>query len=162
MDDHDLIAPITGKWIKSDGTVVDAAEMIEALYKALVVNKNAGVEVDGMGHVDTVAVTDPDAETANQLSLLRGLLKQLQTKVVTELSGSNALSAVAVTPDDNADLVGGATKGLYLGAAGNVKVDMADGTTVAFIALANGMVHPISVKRVYDTDTTATAILAVY
>lgn len=39
------------------------------------------VEVSGMGQVDTVPVTAPDQETANQLGLLRGILKQTQTGV---------------------------------------------------------------------------------
>jgi len=87
MADISKMAARSGRQLKEDSTAINTAEMIEAIYNALVVNKDAGVEVDGMGQVDTVAVTDPDAETANQLSLLRGLLKQLQTKVVAELSG---------------------------------------------------------------------------
>ena len=79
-----------------------------------------------------------------------------------QLSGSNALGAVAVTPIDTVDLATVPTKGLYVGVAGNVKVDMADGTTVTFTALSSGMIHPISCKRVYDAGTTATSILAVY
>lgn len=79
-----------------------------------------------------------------------------------QLSGSSATQAIAVTPNDAADLASGATKGLYLGGTGNVKVDMADGSTVTFIGLAGGVIHPISVKRIYATDTTATSILAVY
>lgn len=78
------------------------------------------------------------------------------------LSGSNASGAVAVTPSDTTDLATVPTKGLYLGGAGNVKVDMADGTTVTFTALSSGMIHPISCKRVYATGTTTTSILAVY
>ena len=81
---------------------------------------------------------------------------------LVQLSGSNALGAVAVTPSDTTDLATVPTKGIYVGASGDVKVDMADGTTVTFTSLADGMIHPISCKRVYATGTSATGILAVY
>ena len=73
-----------------------------------------------------------------------------------------ATDAASVTPSDSTDLTGGATKGLYIGGAGNIKVDMADGTTITFTALSAGIIHPVSAKRVYATGTTATLILAVY
>lgn len=73
-----------------------------------------------------------------------------------------AQKAVAVTPSDTVDLVNGATKGLYVGGAGNVAVLMQDGSDVAFTALAIGVFHNISVKRVKATGTTATSILALY
>ena len=68
--------------------------------------------------------------------------------------------AVAVTPSDTVDLTNSGF--LYVGAAGDVKVDTSDGDTVTFTALAAGIVHPIRVKRVYSTGTTATNITAVY
>lgn len=70
--------------------------------------------------------------------------------------------AVAVTPDNSNDLVGGATRGLYVGVAGDVNVDMADGGTVLFVAMAAGIVHPISVKRVRVASTDAESIVAIY
>jgi len=69
--------------------------------------------------------------------------------------------AVAVTPSDSADLAK-VSRGLYVGASGDVKVDLASGETVTFVALAAGIVHPLQVRRVYSTDTTATDIVAVY
>ena len=72
-----------------------------------------------------------------------------------------AVGAAAVTPSDSADLTT-ITRALYVGGAGNVKVDMADGTTVTFTALAVGIVHPLRVRRVYSTGTTGTLILAIY
>lgn len=69
--------------------------------------------------------------------------------------------AVAVTPNDGADLAT-VTRGLYVGVAGNVKVDMADGDTVTFVALAAGVIHALRVARVYSTGTTATNIVGVY
>jgi hypothetical protein len=79
-----------------------------------------------------------------------------------QLKNSSAVGAAAVTPSDTTDLTTAPTKGLYIGGSGNVKVDMSDGTTVTFTDLAAGVIHPISCKRVYATDTTATLILAVY
>lgn len=75
---------------------------------------------------------------------------------------SGATGAVAVTPSDTVDLARGATKGIYLGGGGNVKVDLANGDSVTFTGLAGGVIHPISAKRVWATGTTATSILAVY
>lgn len=75
---------------------------------------------------------------------------------------SSASGAVAVTPSDGADLARGATKGLYIGGAGNVAIITSGGDTVTFNGLTIGNIHPISVKRVLATGTTATNIVAVY
>lgn len=75
---------------------------------------------------------------------------------------SSGTGAVAVTPSDSTDLTRGATKGLYIGGAGNVAVITSGGDTVTFNAITIGNVHPISVKRVLATGTTATNIVAVY
>lgn len=73
-----------------------------------------------------------------------------------------AASAVAITPSDSVDLET-PTRGLYVGAAGNVKVDMVDnGTAIVFTGLAAGVIHPIRCKRVYSTGTSATGLVGVY
>ena len=51
-------------------------------------------------------------------------------------------------------------RGLYVGGSGSVTVTMADGTSVAFPALASGVIHPICGTHV--TAATATSIVAVY
>ncbi len=79
-------------------------------------------------------------------------------------------SALTVTPSDTTNLVppsgdaNKATRGLLIGGAGTVKVDMADATTVTmtFPATACGLLIPVAVKKVYATGTTATAIVAFY
>jgi hypothetical protein len=71
-----------------------------------------------------------------------------------------AKSAANVSPNDTINI--NETKGLYVGASGDVKADMWDGTTVTFTALSAGVTHPLSVKRVYATGTTATGIVALY
>lgn len=51
-------------------------------------------------------------------------------------------------------------RGLYIGGAGNVSINMPNGTgPVVLTALAVGVWHPIRVKDVLSTSTTATAIL---
>lgn len=74
---------------------------------------------------------------------------------------SPAEHAFAITPHDTNNL-SYTTRGLYVGAAGNVKVIMTGGETVTFTALAAGMFHPIRCTRVFATDTTATGIVGVY
>ena len=69
--------------------------------------------------------------------------------------------AAAVTPDDSNDLTN-VTRGVYVGASGNVKVDLLGGSTVTFSGLAAGVVHPLRVTRIYATGTTATGILALW
>jgi hypothetical protein len=69
--------------------------------------------------------------------------------------------AMAITPNDGEDLAH-ATRGIYVGASGDLKVTLAGRTTVTFVDLAAGMIHPLRVVRVFDTDTDATGIVGVY
>ncbi len=69
--------------------------------------------------------------------------------------------AAAVSPNDSVDLPRGQCKGLYIGATGNVEVNMADGQTVLFSAVPVGLL-PVSVTRVLAGSTTATNIVALY
>lgn len=73
--------------------------------------------------------------------------------------------AVSVTPNDGTDLASGPTRGIYLGGAGNVAVvfcDDADGAPQTLTGLATGVWHPMQVRRVMATNTSATLILAGY
>lgn len=79
---------------------------------------------------------------------------------MTMLVKATATEAVAITPSDSATLK--PTKGLYVGVSGNVSVVLEGGSAVVFTNLASGMIHPIAVKQVKSTNTTATNILAVY
>ena len=72
--------------------------------------------------------------------------------------------AVAVTPNDDADLPGGLCQALYVGGdAGNVEVVFANGNT-RVVAVAAGWEHraPLLVRRVKAASTTATGIVALY
>jgi hypothetical protein len=74
-----------------------------------------------------------------------------------------AFSVVAVTPNDSADVAGGPFRGICFAAAGDLAVVTADGDTVTITsgALAAGVIHPIRIKRVKNTGTTATGIFLV-
>jgi len=69
-----------------------------------------------------------------------------------------AHTASAVTPSDSTTLV--ATRALYVGGSGDVKVDMAEAGTVTFYGVVAGSLLPIQVVKVYSTGTSATNIVA--
>ena len=71
-----------------------------------------------------------------------------------------AYDMASVTTSDSSEI--DPTRGLYIGGAGNIKVDTAAGTTVPLNSAAAGSVLPIRVKKVYATGTTATNIVALY
>ena len=74
---------------------------------------------------------------------------------------SSYRGGVAVTASDTTVIA--PTRGLYIGATGNVTVDFADGSTnVLLTAPALGIVIPISVVKVKATGTTASGIVAIY
>ena len=70
-----------------------------------------------------------------------------------------ATGAVAVTPHDSTVIP--VTRGLYIGVTGNVKVRTAKGETVTFAAVPVGIL-PVCVDMVFNTDTTATTMVALY
>ena len=71
-----------------------------------------------------------------------------------------ATDAASVTPDDSNDLAR-PCRALFIGGAGNLKVDTIDGTTITFTSVPVG-VFPLQVKRVHSSTTTATNIVALY
>jgi hypothetical protein len=71
-----------------------------------------------------------------------------------------AYSAASVTTSDTAPI--DPTRALYVGGAGDVKVDMQGGGTVTFAAVPAGSILPIRAVRIYATGTTATTIIALY
>jgi hypothetical protein len=77
------------------------------------------------------------------------------------LSSIPALNGFAVTPSDSVDLAA-ASRGIYVGVSGNVKVTTLNGDAVTFVGLAAGIIHPIAASRVWSTGTAATSIVAVY
>ena len=71
-----------------------------------------------------------------------------------------ARHAFAVTPSDSADL-GSWALALYVGVAGDVKLDTWGGETVTFANVPVGIL-PVRARRVYATGTTASGIIGLY
>lgn len=69
-----------------------------------------------------------------------------------------AAAGESVTPHDTNNI--DPTKGVYVGTSGDLKVNMLDGTALTFVGIAAGMIHPLTVTRVYSTGTTASDIIA--
>jgi len=74
---------------------------------------------------------------------------------------SPAKNAAAVTPNDSADLANVAVA-LFVGGAGDVSVDTVGGQESVVFTLPAGSVLPVRVKRVNNTGTTATNIVALW
>ena len=74
------------------------------------------------------------------------------------------LEAAAVTPDNDADLPGGTCGGLWIGTAGDgtLRVITSQGTQVDFAAVASGALLKLAVRRVMQTGTGASEIVALY
>ena len=74
---------------------------------------------------------------------------------------SPAENAAAITPNDTTDLTN-ATRSLYIGGAGNVKIDTVLGDTVTLSGVVAGTVIPVRASRVYATGTTATNLVGLW
>lgn len=72
-----------------------------------------------------------------------------------------ARALVPVIPDDAADLPKGVTRSLFVGEAGLVAVIDSAGNT-AVLSSAAHQYHPIQVRRVMASGTTAAGIVALY
>ena len=72
-----------------------------------------------------------------------------------------AIKSVDVTPDDNTDLaITGAI--IFVGGGGDLKVTTASGDTVIYKNLPDAYTLPVQVRRVFNSNTTATFIIAQY
>lgn len=81
---------------------------------------------------------------------------------ITNQTSVPAENAFVVTPNDSVDLAH-VTRGLWVGGAGNISVDLNGGqTAVLFSGVPAGTLLPLAVIRVRSTNTTATLIVAVY
>lgn len=76
--------------------------------------------------------------------------------------GSLAVDAEEVTPNDSEDL-DYVSRGIYVGVSGDLSVVLRDSTSpVLFQNMPNGTFLPIRVRRVRNTDTTASGIVALF
>lgn len=69
--------------------------------------------------------------------------------------------AAAITPSDAAALSPPSGR-LFVGGAGNLKVDTIGGETVTFTGVVAGSLIPVRAIKVYATGTTATNIAALW
>lgn len=76
-------------------------------------------------------------------------------------STAAAQGAAAVTPSNTVDLANGPTRALWVGGAGDISLDFAQGDTVTLVGVPVGLL-PVSAKRIRVTGTTATNIVALY
>lgn len=67
--------------------------------------------------------------------------------------------AGAIIPSEDNDLAT-ATRSIYVGTSGDIKVEMISGDIVTFKNAVSGSVLPIRVKKVFAADTTATDLVA--
>lgn len=74
---------------------------------------------------------------------------------------SPASNAAAVTPSDTVDLPT-ASKRLWIGGTGTVKINTVGGSTVTYTGVPAGVYLNVRASRVYVTGTTATNIVAEY
>lgn len=72
---------------------------------------------------------------------------------------SSAQIAVAITPNDSADLTV-TPRWLYVAGGGDLKVTDQAGNTLTLTSIAGGQALPFSPKRIWATDTTATGLVA--
>lgn len=68
-----------------------------------------------------------------------------------------AQGAVAIDYSGGDQVLATESRGIYIDTAGNLKVDMADGTTVTFENLAAGTIYPIAITKIYQTGSTTAA-----
>lgn len=68
---------------------------------------------------------------------------------------------VEVTPSDVEDLPSAEVLALYAGGAGDLRVVTVGGAVVTLVSAAS-QYHPVRVRRVMATGTTATKIVALY
>jgi hypothetical protein len=71
-----------------------------------------------------------------------------------------AEKAVAITPQDSIEIP--ITRGVYVATTGDLVVRMLIGGVVTFPNIAPGIIHPIKVKGIEATGTTATGVIALY
>jgi hypothetical protein len=68
--------------------------------------------------------------------------------------------AIVITSGDHALTY--ASRALWVGSGGDVKVDMLDGTALTFLGVSEGTLLPIRISKVYSSGTTASNMVAVW
>jgi hypothetical protein len=74
---------------------------------------------------------------------------------------SPAEYGASIAPSDSTDLTN-ATRKIYVGGTGDIKVDLLKSGTVTFKSVPVGTTLEVRAKRVYATGTTATNLVALW
>jgi len=74
---------------------------------------------------------------------------------------SPASNAFAITPHDTNELTT-VTRGIYIGAAGDIALTTVGGDSVTFVGLLAGSILPVRANIVKSTATTATSLIGLY
>jgi hypothetical protein len=69
--------------------------------------------------------------------------------------------AAAIAPDDGRDLAT-ATRAVWVGGGGDIRLRMLGGAEVTLEGVAAGSLLPLRVARIFATGTTATALVALW
>lgn len=97
------------------------------------------------------------------VGLLLGLVLSLEAQTKPQLTSTEPISSAATITPNNGTTFSTRCRAVYIGGAGNITVDVADGgTNLAFNGVVAGSILPVRVKRVYSTGTTATGLLCLY
>lgn len=126
----------------------------------------AGPSVSGT--TDGVTANKLVDSTASFTSNLLGYIVYSGTQVatVTAVDDANTLSLSAdiMISGENYTLYADDNQGcvLYVGNTGNVRVLTVGNDDVTFVGIPAGAFVPVQVKRVFDTNTTATDIVALW
>ena len=67
----------------------------------------------------------------------------------------------SITPSDTVDLEHN-TRALYVGVSGDVALITVSGDQFTLVGLTAGIFHPLRVRRILSTGTTATSIFGCY
>jgi hypothetical protein len=96
MADIDKFGVQTGRRMKEDGNLVNVADMVEALYNAFVVDKNAGIEVSG-SKVEDVTFHDAATVAADGTAFTVAGYKTL-TVEITRSAGTSTVAFIGEGP----------------------------------------------------------------
>jgi ethanolamine utilization microcompartment shell protein EutS len=76
---------------------------------------------------------------------------------LTSLEGP-AIGVLVITPSNTANLAG-SPRAIWVGGAGDVAVEMIDGSTGVLAGILAGTLMPVRVRKVLATGTTATGLV---
>lgn len=130
--------------------VVSSGTLAATTSGATLVDNTGTFETDGVRRGDLV-VNTTDGVASRVLSVTNQRTLVVQT---TGLFASGEGYEVWSQTDEPAVL--------YVGGAGNVRVETVGGNDVTFNGLTAGQFVPVQVKRVYTTDTSATNLVALW